>query len=157
MRRAHAWKDPGTGEPCFLAQGDSEHCSICDRHISRHYGLGEYRCYERIDPDVPLVIWPGKIPTDFRKHDTDKPRLDLIPRAALEAAGRALGNGAVKYGANNWRTCKEPERYVAATLRHIVAWNEGEATDPESGLSHLDHAAASLAILIGLVTQEKKP
>ena len=38
--------------------------------------------------------------------------------------------------------------YVSASMRHLNAWFEGEDLAPDSGLSHLAHALAGLAILI---------
>lgn len=95
--------------------------------------------------------------SEFRKADTDKVRLDLWPSEALVAGGRAFTYGAKKYAPGNWALCPDPARYVAATLRHLVAWNGGEVTDDESGLSHLDHALASMAMLVGLVERKSAP
>ena len=89
----------------------------------------------------------------FIKNDKDKLRMDLLPPEAIHAMARALTFGAKKYGPNNWRKCREPERYTAALLRHIFAYMHGEKVDADSGLSHLDCAIASLAMLIG-VTEE---
>lgn len=87
----------------------------------------------------------------FYKADGNKPPLNLIPGEAITAMGRAFGYGARKYAPDNWRKCDDPGRYVAAAMRHLVAWNGGEELDPESGLSHLDHALASMAMLVGLI------
>jgi hypothetical protein len=38
-------------------------------------------------------------------------------------------------------------RMVGAALRHIHAFNDGEDNDPESGLSHIDHALCCLMFL----------
>lgn len=77
-------------------------------------------------------------------------RLDLIPGPAEVAICQALQNGIDKgYGAFNWRT--EPvqaSNYLAATNRHIKAWQDGEEFAPDSMVHHLGHAAASLAILM---------
>lgn len=86
----------------------------------------------------------------FKKDDSEKLRLDLLPPEAIEALGRALTYGARKYGPDNWRKCKDPWRYTAALLRHIFSHMAGEKTDRESGLSHLDHAIACIAMLIGV-------
>ncbi len=76
-----------------------------------------------------------------------KPPIYLVPKAFIFACARALGFGAVKYEANNWRLGMKWSETYSAVLRHLVAWQEGEDTDPESGLSHLDHACAMLAFL----------
>lgn len=86
----------------------------------------------------------------FVKSDAGKARFDLIPPEALESMARALAHGAAKYGADNWRQCDDPVRYFAAMQRHVWAWKAGEEIDAESGNPHLDHAIASLAMLIAL-------
>jgi len=81
------------------------------------------------------------------KHDGGKPRISLIPREALEGAAKALTFGANKYNAHNFKKGLHYSRLVDAAMRHIIAWVNGEDNDPESGLSHLDHALASLSML----------
>ena len=39
-------------------------------------------------------------------------------------------------------------RLIAAALRHVNAYNGGEDCDPESGVSHIAHAACNLLMLI---------
>lgn len=82
------------------------------------------------------------------KYDAGKVPLDLIPRSALMGLGEVLQMGAVKYDKHNWRKGMDWSRLVAASLRHLTAWNEGESIDPESGKSHLKHAMCCLAFLI---------
>jgi hypothetical protein len=81
------------------------------------------------------------------KHDNGKPRISLIPREALEGAAKALTFGANKYNAHNFKKGIEYSRLVDAVMRHLIAWIDGEDNDLESGLSHLDHALASLSML----------
>jgi hypothetical protein len=77
-------------------------------------------------------------------------RLDLIPGPACVAICQALQNGVDKgYGPFNWRvTPIQASNYLAATLRHIKAWQDREEIAPDSLVHHLGHAAASLAILM---------
>lgn len=89
----------------------------------------------------------------FTKNDNKKSRLDLLPPDALELVGFVLRNGAIKYAPENWRKCKEPERYVTAMLRHIFAHMKGEALDKESGLLHLAHAVCSGLFALELFMQ----
>lgn len=84
------------------------------------------------------------------KHDEGKVRLDLVPPSLMLAAGRAMTHGALKYGAQNWRKGLLLSRVYAALQRHLLAFWSGEDLDPSSCLSHLDHAAACLAMLIEL-------
>jgi hypothetical protein len=89
------------------------------------------------------------------KHDQDKPALNLIPSEMLEQLGQVLSFGAKKYGKSNWKKGIEHSRLIAATMRHIAAYNRNEDTDPESGLSHLAHAVCNLSFLIWM--KQHKP
>ena len=88
--------------------------------------------------------------------------LDLLPAPALAEVALAIYNGSLKYGKWNWR--KIPIRasvYVAAALRHLAAWQEGEDHDHE-GPSHLAAAAASILILmdaarLGMLDDDRPP
>ncbi len=81
------------------------------------------------------------------KHDSGKLRLDLIPTEAIRGLGEVFTFGAVKYGDRNWELGLDPDRVYAALERHLLAWREGEAIDPESGLPHLAHALTNAAML----------
>lgn len=96
----------------------------------------------------PMDIMP-RTPTveGATKNDSEKNRLELIPPEAIEAMGRAFTFGATKYDADNWRKGFDWRRLIGAAQRHINSFNAGEDKDPESGLSHIDHALSCLAIL----------
>lgn len=79
----------------------------------------------------------------FRKNDKAKSRLDLLPEDATEMVGYVLRHGALKYAANNWRKCKDPQRYIRPILTHALKHLKGEFHDKESGLLHLAHAVCS--------------
>jgi hypothetical protein len=85
------------------------------------------------------------------KHDDGKPLLALLPFEALEAVGRVMTFGAKKYAANNWRGGFAWTRLVSSSLRHIFSWVKGEDLDPESGESHLAHAACCILFLLTFV------
>lgn len=75
--------------------------------------------------------------------------LHLVPPSAVQAEAWAFKLGAEKYGPYNWRDIPvTASTYLAAALRHIQAYQDGEDLDPESGRPHLGHARACLAILI---------
>ena len=88
------------------------------------------------------------------KHDSGKNRLELIPTSGVEAAGRAFTFGATKYSAHNWANGFDWSRLIGAALRHITSFNNGEDKDPESGLSHVDHALACLMMLAAHETEK---
>jgi hypothetical protein len=75
--------------------------------------------------------------------------LSLWPPIATALGCLALFDGARKYGRANFRAVPVyASVYVDATKRHLDAWFEGEEADPESGLDHLAHALASIAIIV---------
>lgn len=90
---------------------------------------------------------------NFRKNDRLKPRLDLVPPLALELIGWVLRSGAIKYADENWRQCDDPQKYIAAALRHLNRALSGESADPESGFLHLAHAGSSILFALELFAQ----
>jgi hypothetical protein len=83
-----------------------------------------------------------------RKDDGAKPRTDLLPTDALLAVAEVLTFGAERYGVRNWEAGMAWGRVYAALLRHMFAWAQGEASDPETGLSHLAHASCCVLFLL---------
>lgn len=80
---------------------------------------------------------------------SDKLPLHLWPRSATAVGCLAFLDGALKYGALNWRAMGVTASvYVAACKRHLDCWMEGEDCAPDSGVPHLAHALACIAILI---------
>lgn len=62
---------------------------------------------------------------------------------------RVMALGAAKYGPYNWRdNSVAGSVYVSAAERHLASWFDGESIDPESGVSHLGHAMACMAIIL---------
>ena len=80
---------------------------------------------------------------------SDKLPLHLWPQTATALGCLGLLDGMLKYGRTNWRVAGvRASIYVDALARHMGAWFEGEDNDPDSGLPHLSHALACLAILV---------
>lgn len=78
-----------------------------------------------------------------------KAPLNLLPPYALEQCSWVHKLGSEKYGPYNWRaTGVCASTYVAAIMRHLNAWRDGEDLDPESGISHIAHVACSCNILL---------
>lgn len=78
----------------------------------------------------------------------DKVPMHLWPKTATVLGAMGLLDGALKYGRSNWRAVGiRASIYYDAVDRHMTAWFEGEDIDPDSGLPHLAHALASLAIM----------
>ncbi len=84
-----------------------------------------------------------------KKYDSNKPDLSILPLAGLCAVAAALSLGEKKYGRHDfYKGGIESHRMIAAALRHLYAWESGEDNDPESGASHLGHAAANCLMLL---------
>lgn len=85
---------------------------------------------------------------------SDKAPLHLVPASFKTYTALALAEGAMKYGAWNWRAAGvRASVYVSALERHMAKWFNGEAEDPETGVPHLANAAACLAVLIDSMAQ----
>lgn len=107
----------------------------------------------------------GHFPTEFRLVSRAAPptnptnpkdaigshkvALSLWPAAATAQGALALMDGAHKYGRANYRATKvRASIYVDAVMRHLACYNEGEEVAEDSGITHLGHALAGLAILV---------
>lgn len=82
------------------------------------------------------------------KFDEGKVRWDLLPFDAIKAIAYILMFGAEKYGERNWEEGMHWSRPYSALMRHMTAWWQGEAVDPETGYSHLYHAGCNILFLI---------
>lgn len=78
----------------------------------------------------------------------NKVAMSCVPAPVLMELGLAMMEGAIKYGAHNYRdTPILASTYYDAVDRHMKAWWEGENVDPGSGISHITKAIASLVVL----------
>ncbi len=75
-------------------------------------------------------------------------RMDLVPMRSVMDVSEVYGFGAAKYADWNWRRGYEWSLSIAALQRHLSAWQEGQDTDDESGLSHLAHAGFHVLTLL---------
>jgi len=87
---------------------------------------------------------------------SNKVPLHLWPTTATVLGSMGLLDGALKYGRSNWRAVGvRASIYEDAIRRHLNAWFEGEDIDPDSGLPHLAHALAGLAIVVDAIAAGK--
>lgn len=82
------------------------------------------------------------------KYDQEKIRLELLSTPALLEIAKVLTFGAKKYSDNNWRKGFLWTRLIGAALRHVLSFMGGEDKDPETGFSHIAHAACCLMFLL---------
>lgn len=102
-------------------------------------------------------LLPGLTPDDFAQRSTNpkdrigitKPPIHLVPPVAVIHEAMAFKDGAAKYGPYNWRgESVSASVYIAACLRHVMSWQDGEAMSQDSRVHHLGHARACLAIIL---------
>lgn len=107
-----------------------------------------------IDGYIPLEDI-SKITKDSNPKDilgVKKVPMSVIPANVLQQLGVAMLEGATKYGRHNYRhSGARSSVYYDATMRHLMSWYEGEDVDPDSGLSHVIKAIASLTVLADCV------
>lgn len=83
------------------------------------------------------------------KFDKDKPKWNLLPWDELEDVVKVLTFGAKKYAPDNWKFVDDANnRYMDAAMRHLVAHQQGEQRDAESGESHIAHALCCLLFML---------
>lgn len=95
-------------------------------------------------------------PPDESEYENPKDRvgikkvpMHLVPVQAMLAEGEALYDGAVKYGAYNWREKQISACvYASAIERHMLKWWDGQNIEIDSGIHHVGHAKATAAILL---------
>ena len=75
------------------------------------------------------------------RHNEGKPELNyaLTFGDALREMSKVCTYGAGKYARANYIKGAPLSQSVDCLLRHLLAWWEGEDTDPESGQGHLAH------------------
>jgi hypothetical protein len=143
------------GAPSEITSLTTYTCYVCDKEWLDLTWLTKteegYVCdgcmYE--DDQIPEEIMEQEVEYEVAiKHDSDKPRYDLIPTEVLDAYATILAFGAKKYSDRNWQRGFTYGRVFGALMRHMWAWWKCEDKDPESGLSHLWHAIFNVAALI---------
>jgi hypothetical protein len=92
-----------------------------------------------------------------------KAALSTVPMGVIAEIGVGMMEGAAKYGRHNFRAVGvRSSVYFDATMRHLIAYWEGEDIDPDSGMSHIAKALTSLAVwrdaqMQGMCTDDRPP
>lgn len=106
-----------------------------------------------INHSCPLNTKPVDDENPKDKVGATKISTSVLPSVAVLHASHAMMDGARKYNAYNWRIKKvRATRYLDACERHLMAWKEREEQAQDSGVHHLGHAIACLAIILDAQT-----
>jgi hypothetical protein len=84
-----------------------------------------------------------------------KAPLRFVPPALVIGAAEAMAIGAEKYGPYNWRD--QPVSlmtYIEAIDRHLMAFRDGEDIATDSGVHHVRHAVAGMAIILDAMAND---
>lgn len=122
-------------------------CIYCDAQVDGDVG---HECAERREREARMSTAAQRFSEGRgRKDDGGKAPWHLFTWRAAAAVVRVLEFGAAKYGPGNWRLVDDQRnRYFSAALRHLTAWWCGEKRDPDTGESHLAHAACCVLFLL---------
>lgn len=86
--------------------------------------------------------------SEGRKDDTGKLPIELIAPEIIFALAEILKFGAEKYAPRNWEKGMAWSRVFGALMRHMWLWWAKVGPDPETGKSHLWHAACCIMFLL---------
>lgn len=126
-----------------------------DMHWRNTSGIGDIVAYR--------VLSEGKPSNPKDIVGVRKAPMSTVPGPVLAELGVAMLEGACKYGRHNFRAVGVRNSvYYDGTMRHLIAWWEGEDIDADSGVSHITKAIASLvvlrdAMLQGLAEDDRPP
>ena len=139
---------------CFTCEHGDAPMSFCSANCDGNRRGWEpatgSHAYVGTTPTVAIVDEVG-YPDDNPKTvvGTSKPSLSTVPPIALFHMGEAMRDGVDKYGLMNWRLNRVSSSvYYNAAMRHLMAWWDGEMNASDSGVHHLAHAMACLAIIL---------
>lgn len=116
--------------------------------------LSEILAY-RVVPEATAA--PGVKPSNPKDLvGVRKAPMSTVSAVVMAEVGVAMLEGAAKYGRHNYRAVGvRSSVYYDGTMRHLMAWWEGQDLDPDSGMSHITKAITSLVVLRDAMIQGK--
>ena len=79
-----------------------------------------------------------------KRFNKGKPQYSLLHLKSLESVVRVMEFGANKYDRDNWKKPMDLKTIEDSLTRHLVAINNGELIDEESGELHMGHIGANV-------------
>lgn len=87
------------------------------------------------------------------RFNEGKIRWDLVPWEIIEHVAAVYTYGALKYDDWNWINLDNVDDYLAAAMRHIVAWRRGSILNHRE--RNLPHLAQAIWNLIGAMYAQR--
>jgi hypothetical protein len=112
--------------------------------------VGGFHYCENHAPAVEIERRPAVVCANPKDAvGSSKAPMSCVSAAVLGELGLAMLEGSLKYGRHNYRTAPiRASVYFDAVSRHMRSWwDEGEDLDPDSKLSHIAKAIATLVVL----------
>jgi len=146
-------------------------CSKCgnDFLLREMYSIGfdgEYACFDCFKGmeggeealKMLLELAPKGVNKGGEKFDHGKLDFSIVPFECLDELAKIMTYGCIKYGKpSGWQLVENMEdRYFSALMRHLSAYKQGEARDPESNELHLSHALCNIVFLLWKELQKEK-
>jgi hypothetical protein len=132
----------GQGECKLMACG----CKVFSRAVYKPTDPQEALATALAGANIPPAATKDTNPKDA--VGTGKAPISTVSAPVIAEVGLAMLEGARKYGRHNYRVAGvRASVYFDAVNRHLGSFWEGEDVDPDSGLSHITKAIASLVVL----------
>lgn len=136
---------PQNPDPSYMQDGLSEYDQV-NKIVKNHIENPGFSIHQR-DTSIDGNTSKESNPKDM--IGSNKLPLHLWPNTATAMGCLGFLNGMLKYGRSNFRIHGiRASIYYDAAKRHLDAWFEGEACDPDDGVPHLAAALACIAIIV---------
>lgn len=138
-------------------------CCVCGNVWGTNMDSPECpQCHSTFIKEIDLKAKLGINPKQLLGNN--KIPSSTVSQLVMMEVGVAMLEGALKYGRHNYRANEGivASVYYDATCRHLDTWYEGEDDDPDTRISHLSKAIASItvlrdAMLLGTFIDDRPP
>ena len=129
--------------------------ALMEEFVRHNYSIKDTN-YKDTNPSTQVDSGLYKSTNPKDSVGTKKAPMSTVSSPAMMEVGLAMLEGARKYGRHNYRVAGiSASVYYDALFRHMMAWWEGEDIDPDSGLSHVTKAIATLMVLRDAMIYDK--